>query len=249
MFVPQEPQAFEQSLTGTPKLLFFPPRFSSRRLGDPVRESARVREVVSFGAFEVDAAVRELRKNGLRIRLPEQPFLILTMLLDSPGEVVTREEIRWQLWSGETFVDYNHGINAAVKKLRRALGDSADAPRYIETVPRRGYRLIVPVEKSIQARTTSAGQLRHWLIFAAMLASAALLAMALLALKHRSRPTPHSPPRAHSGLTSAPVWFAALDRGEESVSGALLAAFDPYLHPRKLATRALLPGRRRGGSG
>lgn len=168
----------------------------------PVPETARIREVVRFGVFELDAAARELRKNGLRIRLPEQPFRVLALLLDSPGEIVTREEIRWQLWSGETFVDYNHGINAAVKKLRRALGDSAEAPRYIETVPRRGYRLIVPVEKSVQSRVTSAGQLRHWLIFAAMLASALLLAMTLLALRHRNRP---APPRvatpSHARLT------------------------------------------------
>ena len=165
-------------------------------------ETARVREVVRFGVFELDAAARELRKNGLKIRLPEQPFRVLALLLDSPGEVVTREEIRWQLWSGETFVDYNHGINAAVKKLRRALGDSAEAPRYVETVPRRGYRLIVPVEKSVQSRVTSAGLLRHWLIFAAMLASAALLAMTLLALWHKSRPpAPRVSAPSHARLT------------------------------------------------
>ena len=171
-------------------------------------EKARVREVVRFGVFELDAAARELRKNGLKIRLPEQPFRVLALLLESPGEIVTRAEIRWQLWSGETFVDYNHGINAAVKKLRRALGDSAETPRYVETVPRRGYRLIVPVEKSVQSRVTSAGQLRHWLIFAAMLASALLLAMTLLALKHKGHPpTPRVSTPSHARLTFSLVPF------------------------------------------
>lgn len=186
-----------------------------------VRETARVREVVRFGVFEVDAEARELRKNGLKMRLSEQPFKVLTMLLAEPGEVVLREEIRWQLWSGETFVDYNHGINAAVKKLRRALGDSAEAPRYVETVPRRGYRLIVPVEKLAQSRTTSGGQLRHWLIFAVMLASAALLAMTLLALIHRSRPAPRGPVRSNTRLTCDRAWFAALRREEAAGSRAL----------------------------
>ena len=173
-----------------------------------------------FGVFEVDAEARELRKSGLRIRLSEQPFKILTMLLAEPGEVVLREEIRWQLWSGETFVDYNHGINAAVKKLRRALGDSAEAPHYVETVPRRGYRLIVPVEKLVQSRTTSAGQIRHWLILAAMLASAALLAMTLFALWHKSRPAPRGPLRSHTSLTSDHDWFAALRVSRSGFEGA-----------------------------
>ena len=174
-------------------------------------EKARVRKVVRFGVFELDAAARELRKNGLKIRLPEQPFRVLALLLESPGEIVTREEIRWQLWSGETFVDYNHGINAAVKKLRRALGDSAETPRYVETVPRRGYRLIVPVEKSVQSRVTSAGLLRHWLIFAAMLASALLLAMTLLALKHKGHPpAPRVSAPSHARLTFSLAPFERL---------------------------------------
>jgi DNA-binding winged helix-turn-helix (wHTH) protein len=87
----------------------------------------------------------ELRKGGVRINLPDQPFQVLKTLLDRPGELVTRETCEQRLWSAETFVDFEHGLNAAVRRLRDALGDSADVPRFIETLPRRGYRFIAPV--------------------------------------------------------------------------------------------------------
>src|SRR5689334_8096774 len=96
----------------------------------------------AFGPFEVDASSRELRKNGVRLRLSGQPVQILLTLLANPGEVVTRERLREEIWSETTFVDFEHGLNAAMNKLRRALGDSAENPRYIETVPGRGYRFI-----------------------------------------------------------------------------------------------------------
>ena len=101
--------------------------------------------VVQFGVFEVNLRSGELRKHGLRLRLPGQPFKILTLLLEQPGEVVTRAQIQKNLWPGDTFVDFEHSLNSAIKKLREALGDSADHPRYIETVPRLGYRFIAPV--------------------------------------------------------------------------------------------------------
>jgi TolB-like protein/DNA-binding winged helix-turn-helix (wHTH) protein/Tfp pilus assembly protein PilF len=101
--------------------------------------------VVRFGAFELDLRTGELRKSGVRINLPDQPFQVLKTLLERPGELVAREELRQQLWSAETFVDFEHGLNAAVRRLRDALGDSADVPRFIETLPRRGYRFIAPV--------------------------------------------------------------------------------------------------------
>ncbi len=104
-----------------------------------------------FGAFEVDPRAGELRKHGIRIKLREQPFQILLMLLERPGEVVTREELRAKLWPADTFVDFDHGLNAAVNKLREALGDSAEAPRYVETLPRRGYRFIGPRDGSTSA--------------------------------------------------------------------------------------------------
>ena len=104
-------------------------------------------EVVRFGVFEAALRVGELRKNGLKIRLPGQPFEVLAMLLERPGEVVTREELQQRLWSSDTFVDFDHGLNKAVNKIRRALGDSADNARFVETLPRRGYRFIAPVQR------------------------------------------------------------------------------------------------------
>src|SRR5579864_7406104 len=102
--------------------------------------------VIRFGIFEADLSAGELRKGGSRIRLQEQPFQILAMLLERPGQIITREELRSRLWPGDTFVDFEHGVNSAVARLRDALGDSADRPHYVETLPRRGYRLIVTVE-------------------------------------------------------------------------------------------------------
>jgi TolB-like protein/DNA-binding winged helix-turn-helix (wHTH) protein/Flp pilus assembly protein TadD len=98
-----------------------------------------------FGVFEVDLRAGELRKNGARVRLQEQPFQILAMLLEQPGETVTRDELRNRLWSAETFVDFDHGVNKAVNRIRDALGDSATSPRFVETVSRRGYRFIADV--------------------------------------------------------------------------------------------------------
>lgn len=99
-----------------------------------------------FGAFEVDLRSGELRKHGIKIKLQEKPFQILALLIEQPGEVVTREELQRRLWPGDTFVDFDRNLNTAANRLRQALGDSAENPRFIETIPRRGYRLIVPVE-------------------------------------------------------------------------------------------------------
>lgn len=100
-----------------------------------------------FGAFEADAATGELRRQGIRLRLNAQPFQVLRLLLERPGEVLTREEIARELWPDGTFVDYEHGVNSAVNRIRDALGDSAANPRFIETLARRGYRFVVPVER------------------------------------------------------------------------------------------------------
>jgi DNA-binding winged helix-turn-helix (wHTH) protein len=99
-----------------------------------------------FGAFEVDLRSSEVRKHGIRVKLQDQPFKILALLLEHPGDVVTREELRQKLWPADTFVDFDTGLNSAIKKLRDVLCDSAEKPRYIETLPRRGYRFIAPVE-------------------------------------------------------------------------------------------------------
>src|SRR6266436_1223729 len=102
--------------------------------------------VLRFGVFEVDLRTGELRRQGLRLKLPSQSFQVLGLLLEHPGELVTREELREKLWPADTFVDFDHGVNAAVNRLREALGDSAESPMFVETLPRRGYRFIVPVE-------------------------------------------------------------------------------------------------------
>jgi TolB-like protein/DNA-binding winged helix-turn-helix (wHTH) protein/Tfp pilus assembly protein PilF len=104
-----------------------------------------------FGLFELDLRAGELRKHGLRVRLQEQPFQILAMLLERPGEVVTREELQKKLWPADTFVDFDHGLNKAISKIREALGDSAESPRFVETVARRGYRFLAEVKPSDSA--------------------------------------------------------------------------------------------------
>ena len=101
--------------------------------------------VVHFSVFEVDVRTRELRKQGSRVKLQEKPFQLLLTLLEGPGELVTREELRRRLWRPDTYVDFDRSINIAVAKLRLALGDSSESPRFIETLPRRGYRFIAPV--------------------------------------------------------------------------------------------------------
>lgn len=103
-----------------------------------------------FGVFELDLAAGELRKSGAKLRLQEQPFQVLALLLERPGDVVTREVIRQKLWPADTFVDFDHSLNTAVNKLRETLGDSASNPRYIETLARRGYRFIAPVQRGAE---------------------------------------------------------------------------------------------------
>jgi len=99
-----------------------------------------------FGAFEADTATGELRRQGTRLRLNAQPFQLLCMLLDRPGELLTREEIARELWPDGTFVDFEHGVNSAINRIREALGDTAASPRFVETLARRGYRFVAPVE-------------------------------------------------------------------------------------------------------
>ncbi len=103
---------------------------------------ASARRLVRFGVFELDAHSGELRKSGVRLSVQDQPLQVLKLLLDRPGELVTREALRQQLWPSDTFVGFEHGLNAAVGRLRETLGDSAETPRFIETLPRRGYRFI-----------------------------------------------------------------------------------------------------------
>ena len=112
-----------------------------------LRAHQQIKQGFRFGRFELDVRARELRKDHVRIRLQDQPYEVLSMLLRQPGELLTREELRQRLWPDGTFVDFEHGLNAAVKRLRAVIGDSAERPRFIETLHRRGYRFIAPVER------------------------------------------------------------------------------------------------------
>lgn len=129
---------------------------------------------IQFSVFELDLRVGELRRNGSKVRLQEQPLQVLVSLLERPGEVVSREELRGRLWPADTFVDFDHSLNAAVRRLRDALGDSAETPRFVETVARRGYRFIAPVSGAKQVQPASAvalepaHRLRWWILAAAL---------------------------------------------------------------------------------
>ena len=119
----------------------------------PVVESSA--EKIRFDVFVVDPRAGELLKEGRKIKLQEQPFRVLFLLLQKCGEVVTRDELRQELWPADTFVDFDHGLNSAVARLREALGDSAEKPRFIETVAKRGYRFIAPIRANEEAPTAA----------------------------------------------------------------------------------------------
>lgn len=108
---------------------------------------------VRFGIFELDIQAGELRKDGVPVRLPPQPYKLLVLLASRPGHVVTRQEIRDALWSDGTTVDFEQGVNFSIKQVREALGDDAEAPRYVQTLPRRGYRFIAPVQTTHRGLT------------------------------------------------------------------------------------------------
>src|SRR4029077_11464142 len=109
----------------------------------PVEKAIQNAQVIRFATFEVDLRSGELRKNGVRLKLSDQPFQVLAILLEQPGQVVTRDELQKRLWP-DTFVDVDHNLNTAINKIREALGDSAENPRFIETLSRRGYRFVAP---------------------------------------------------------------------------------------------------------
>jgi DNA-binding winged helix-turn-helix (wHTH) protein len=113
-------------------------------------EPLRPTSVVRFGTYEVSLQSGEVRKAGLRIRVQQQPMKLLEILLERPGEVITREELRSRVWTDESFGDFDQAVNIAIAKLRSALGDSAENPRFIETLPKRGYRFIADVSSSMR---------------------------------------------------------------------------------------------------
>jgi cholera toxin transcriptional activator len=126
---------------------------SDERAGPDLQTARRYR----FGIFEADSASGELRRQGLRVRLNAQPFQLLLLLLERPGNLLTREEIASRLWPDGTFVDYEHGVNSAINRIREALGDTAANPRFVETLARRGYRFIAPVERIAPAERIDSG--------------------------------------------------------------------------------------------
>jgi len=156
-------------------------------------EAATSREVIRFGVFELDLRAGELRKQGVRVKLQEQPFQVLAALLERPGELVWREDLRQQVWPEDTFVEFDHALNTAVKKIRIALGDCANSPEYVETIPKRGYRFLLPVEivedsasKVLELAVTGArGWTRRNSVTTALLAIV-LLSVGLLAMRWRN---------------------------------------------------------------
>ncbi|HST09726.1 MAG TPA: winged helix-turn-helix domain-containing protein [Terriglobales bacterium] len=149
--------------------------------------------VFRFGPFEADVQAGELRKDGAKVSLQEQPFQVLAALLERPGELVWREDLRQQVWPEDTFVEFDHALNTAVKKIRIALGDCANSPEYVETVPKRGYRFLAAIEVVEEAlpsskKMTAAAGARRWLRrnpVSIALVTALLLSLALLGMLRR----------------------------------------------------------------
>ena len=156
-----------------------------------MEEAVHSPRLVRFGTFEVDLPAGELRKGGVKLKLTGQPFQVLAILLERPGQVVTREELQKRLWP-DTFVDVDHNLNTAINKIREVLGDSAENPRFVETLPRRGYRFVAPVEGAQtpevpvgsgarQESRMSGGRPRLWV--GALLAAIAVVAIAILTFR------------------------------------------------------------------
>ncbi len=181
--------------------------------------------VISFGIFEVDMHAGELRRSGMRVRLQEQPFQVLKMLLERPGEVVTREALQTQLWSADTFVDFDHSLNAAIKRLREALGDSAENPRFVETLSRKGYRFVAPVNRPLTVPAPESpspvSMPRPRYLWAAGIVASGLLVLGIfvgLYVGHRSVPAPQARPFR---LTATPE--------DDPVNGAAISPDGKYL--------------------
>lgn len=181
--------------------------------------------MIQFGVFEVDLRAGELRRNGSRVKLQEQPLQILTLLLERPGEVVSREELQIRLWPADTFVDFDHSLNAAVRRLRDALGDSAENPRFVETVARRGYRFLVPVSgmpPAVEAEPpVHPTRPAWWIASAAVVLLLAGLGVGLFLGRRGSRPSPALPPIVERRLTANP--------SEYPISSAALSYDGKYL--------------------
>jgi len=185
-------------------------------------EAVATSRVVRFGVFEVDLDKGEVRKSGLKLRLRGQPFQVLSILLEHPGEVVTREEFQQHLWTNDdTFVDFEHGLNAVVNRLREVLGDSPESPRFIETVPRRGYRWMLPVEGMEDRLPSAVTPRRRWLAWAAALLVVIGLSGGIVIFVLSTRKTPE-PDLTFAPLTARPgfeVWPSFSPDGNEVAFG------------------------------
>ena len=180
---------------------------------------------VRFGSYEVDFRAGELRKNGLKVKLHTQPLAVLEMLLERPGEIVTREELRQRLWGADTFVDFEHGLNKAINKLRDALGDAADNPRFIETLPRRGYRFLGPVmlpesSPTVVAAKPSKASSAKKVTVAISLGAAVVAGFVLYWVAGRKRPAEASP-SARVMLAVLPFQNLSGDTGEDYFADGL----------------------------
>jgi TolB-like protein/DNA-binding winged helix-turn-helix (wHTH) protein/Tfp pilus assembly protein PilF len=177
---------------------------------------------VRFGVFEVDFHAGELRKSGLKIKLHAQPLAVLKLLLERPGEIVTREELQQKLWGDNTFVDFDHGLNKTINKLREALSDNAGTPRYIETLPRRGYRFIAPVTTltSIEPPRPEPPMAKLHLTIVLAGALVVLLGIAIYWFGFRNRAT-HSPAPAKAMLAVLPFENMSGDSNEDYFADGL----------------------------
>ena len=160
--------------------------------------------VIQFGAFELDLAAGELLKGGSKVRLQEQPYQVLVALLERPGEVVTREELQERVWDGETFVDFDGSLSTAVNKIRQALGDSASHPRFVETVPRRGYRFLAEVSQAVPRAQKPARGATRLAFFWAAGCLAAVAAAAFLMGSVGTEPSPRPASYTPVPITSFP---------------------------------------------
>jgi TolB-like protein len=187
--------------------------------------------VVRFGAYELDQQAGELRKDGVKSRLQEQPLQILRLLLEQPGKIITREQLRLKIWPSDTFVDFDHGINNAIKRLREALGDTAETSHFVETLPKRGYRFIAPVNGVTLKAVTSSAPIESIAMFPFETASSDpdtdYLAIGI--------PGSVTPALSQSASLRVIAWRGAAN--EENCQS------DPLAIGRKLGVRTVLTGR------